>query len=156
VTGNYNSEKRVGGFKTKVLELVPNARIVASIAGDWDRLKAASITTDILTKESELDFIFSASDNMTYGIVESVKVAKRLDVKVISVDGQKQILNSIKSGKLEATVAQLPYLMGGRAVELSVKAINENLEGVREITETPVVNKEFLDNEKNPILSFIR
>lgn len=156
VTGNYNSEKRVGGFKTKLLELVPNARIVASIAGDWDRLKAASITTDILTKESNLDYIFSASDNMTYGIIESIKVAKRLDVKVISVDGQKQILGAIRSGKLEATVVQLPYLMGVKAVELSVKAVNENLLGHRELTETPVVNKEFLEKQDSPVFKYIR
>ncbi len=156
MTGNYNSEKRVGGFRSKILELIPNARIVASIAGDWDRFKASNITTDILTKEQKLDYIFSACDNMTYGIIEAIKIAKRTEVKTISVDGQLQILNSIKTGKLEATVAQLPYLMGSKAVELSLKAVNENILEVRELTETPLVNKAFLEKVDSPMLKLIR
>jgi D-allose transport system substrate-binding protein len=143
LTGNTVSKKRVDGFRTKVLSLIPQAKIVASIAGDWDRLKAANITTDILTKEPNLDYIFSASDVMTYGIIESVKVAKRGEVKIVSVDAQAQILNSIKSGKLQATVAQLPYLMGKRSVELSVRSVAGEINGFSEFTDIPVVTKEF-------------
>jgi ABC-type sugar transport system substrate-binding protein len=156
LAGNSVSKKRVDGFRTKISSLIPKAHIVASIAGDWDRLKAATITTDILTKEPSLDFIFSASDLMTYGIIESVKVAKRGEVKIISVDAQAQILNSVKSGKLLATVAQLPYLMGTRSVTLAVKAVTENLSNVSEYTDTPVVTKEFLEVKNNPTLQYLR
>jgi D-allose transport system substrate-binding protein len=156
LAGNTVSKKRVDGFRSKVLELIPSSKIVASIAGDWDRLKASNVTQDILTKEKNLNYIFSASDVMTYGIIESIKVAKRNEVKIISVDAQSQILNSIKSSRLEATVAQLPYLMGMRSVELSIKAVNENLNGHSEFTDIPVVNKEFLDKTDNPVLKFIR
>ena len=156
LTGNTVSKKRVDGFKSKIIELIPQAKIVASIAGDWDRLRAANITTDILIKEPKLDYIFSASDVMTYGIIESVKVAKRSEITIVSVDAQFQILNSIKSGKLKATVAQLPYLMGRRSVELAVKAVTENLNGHSEFTEIPIVTKEFLENKDNPVLKYIR
>lgn len=156
LSGNTVSKKRVEGFRSKVLQLIPNAIIVASIAGDWDRLKASNITQDILTKEKNLNYIFSASDVMTYGIIEAVKVAKRNDVIIISVDAQSQILGSVKSGRLEATVAQLPYLMGKRSVELSIKAVKENLKGHTEFTDSPVVNKEFLEKIDNPVLKYIR
>jgi D-allose transport system substrate-binding protein len=156
LTGNTVSKKRVDGFRSKIANLLPKARIVASIAGDWDRLKAATITTDILTKEPNLNYIFSASDVMTYGIIESVKVAKRSDVKIVSVDAQAQILSSIKSGKLLATVAQLPYLMGTKSVTLAVKAVTENLSNTSEFTDIPVVTKEFLEVKDNPVLQYLR
>lgn len=154
--GNTVSQKRVNGFRSRVLELIPQAEIVASLSGDWDRLKAANITTDILTREKKLDYIFSASDVMTYGIIESVRVAKRPEVKIISVDAQFQILPSIRSGRLLATVAQLPYVMGRRSVELARSAVNEGLRGKNEFTDIPVVDREFLERKNNPTLEFIR
>ncbi len=156
LTGNSVSKKRVDGFKSKILSLIPQAKIVASIAGDWDRLKASNITSDILIKEPNLDYIFSASDVMTYGIIESVKVAKRTEITIISVDAQYQILNSIRSGKLKASVAQLPFLMGRRSVELAVEAVTKNLNGHTEFTDIPVVTKEFLEHKDNPVLKYIR
>ncbi len=156
LAGNSVSQKRVDGFKGRILKLIPSARIVASISGDWDRLKAANITTDILTKEPNLNYIFSASDVMTYGIIESVKIAKRPEVIVISVDAQHQILPSIKSGKLKATVAQLPYLMGQRSVELAIKAVTDNLSNYSEYTDIPIVTKDFLEAKDNPTLRYLK
>ena len=93
---------------------------------------------------------------MTYGLIESVKVAKRSEVRIVSVDAQSQILNSIKSGKLQATVAQLPYLMGKRSVELAVKSVAGEVNGFSEFTDIPVVTKEFLEKKDSPVLKFLR
>ena len=49
LSGNVTGEKRAQGFAAKLKELAPGLEIVASLPGDWDRGKAASIANDILT-----------------------------------------------------------------------------------------------------------
>ena len=92
--------------------------IVASLPGDWDHGKAASITNDILARNPDLVAIFAANDGMALGAVEAVYAAgKGEQVTIIGVDGNSDAVKSIKEGRLNASVAQLPYLVGKQAVE---------------------------------------
>ncbi|TGR92531.1 sugar ABC transporter substrate-binding protein, partial [bacterium M00.F.Ca.ET.191.01.1.1] len=99
-------------------------QIVASLPGDWDRGKAASIATDTLTAHPDLVAIFCANDGMALGAVEAVYAAgKGQQVTMIGVDGNVDAVKSIKEGRLNASVAQLPYLVGKQAVENGKKAL---------------------------------
>jgi hypothetical protein len=98
-----------------------NASVQQSLPGDWDRGKAASIASDILTRNPDLVAIFAANDGMALGAVESVYAAGKGDqVTIIGVDGNSDAVKSIKSGRLNASVAQLPYLVGKQAVEQGI------------------------------------
>lgn len=155
--GSIVSNKRVGGFESKLKELMPQARVVASLATDWDRLKAANITADVLQREPDLDIIFSASDVMTYGVVESVRAAGKTEqVQIISVDGNADVRKAIVEGKVAATVAQLPYLMGKRAVELAIAAGKKEKINPTEYTPTPVLTKTSLERNEDPNLQYMR
>ena len=70
LSGNITGQKRAQGFAAKLKELAPGLEIVASLPGDWDRGKAASITNDILTRNPDLVAIFAANDGMALGAVE--------------------------------------------------------------------------------------
>ena len=118
LSGNVTGQKRASGFSDKLGELAPGLEVVASLPGDWDRGKAANITNDILTSHPDLVAIFAANDGMALGAVETVYAAgKGGDVIVIGVDGNSDAVKSIKAGRLNASVAQLPYLVGKQAVE---------------------------------------
>jgi ABC-type sugar transport system substrate-binding protein len=55
---------------------------------------------------------------MGLGIVRAVQNAgKDGKIKVISVDGNKDALQSVKQGELSATVAQYPYAIGQMGME---------------------------------------
>jgi len=113
LSGNITGEKRASGFADKLKELAPGLEIVASLPGDWDRGKAASIANDTLTAHPDLVAIFCANDGMALGAVESVYAAGKGDqVTIIGVDGNSDAVKSIKEGRLNASVAQLPYLVG--------------------------------------------
>ena len=87
-------------------------------AGRLGRPKAANIANDTLTANPDLVAIFAANDGMALGAVESVYAAgKGGEVAVIGVDGNSDAVKSIKAGRLNASVAQLPYLVGSQAVE---------------------------------------
>ncbi|WP_420334985.1 substrate-binding domain-containing protein [Roseibium sp.] len=154
LSGNVTGQKRANGFSEKLAELAPGLEIVASLPGDWDRGKAANITNDILTSNPELVAIFAANDGMALGAVETVYAAGKGDqVTVIGVDGNSDAVKSIKSGRLNASVAQLPYLVGKQAVEM-VKAGGDQPDWV--YVPTMVLTKEVLENGSDPMLEYVK
>lgn len=157
LSGNITGQKRAAGFAAKLKELAPGLEIVASLPGDWDRGKAASITNDILTRNPDLVAIFAANDGMALGAVEAVYAAgKGEQVTIIGVDGNSDAVKSIKEGRLNASVAQLPYLVGKQAVENVKKALaGEAVPGDIAVP-TLVLTKDVLDAGKEPMLQYVK
>lgn len=157
LSGNITGQKRAMGFAAKLKELAPGLEVVASLPGDWDRGKAASITNDILTRNPDLVAIFAANDGMALGAVEAVYAAgKGEQVTIIGVDGNSDAVKSIKDGRLNASVAQLPYLVGKQAVENVKKALaGETVPGDIAVP-TLVLTKEVLGAGKEPMLQYVK
>jgi len=154
LSGNVTGQKRASGFADKLKELAPGLEVVASLPGDWDRGKAANITNDILTSNPDLVAIFAANDGMALGAVETVYAAGKGDqVIVIGVDGNSDAVKSIKAGRLNASVAQLPYLVGKQAVEMA-KAGGDQPDWV--YVPTMVLTKEILDAGTDPMLEYVK
>jgi len=157
LSGNVTGEKRATGFAEKLAELAPGLTIVASLPGDWDRGKAANITNDVLTRNPDLKGIFAANDGMALGAVESVFAAgKGGDVIIIGVDGNSDAVASIKDGRLSASVAQLPYLVGKQAIEDVKKAVEGAAVEAAVIVPTLVLTKEMIDAGTEPMLEFVK
>ncbi len=157
LSGNITGQKRARGFANRIKEIAPGLEIVASLPGDWDRGKAANITNDILTTHPDLVAIFAANDGMALGAVETVFAAgKGEQVTIVGVDGNSDAVKSIKAGRLTASVAQLPYLVGKQAVE-NVKAVTEGKQ-VPEVVYVPtlVLTKDLLDAGTEPMLEFVK
>lgn len=157
LSGNITGKKRADGFANKLKELAPGLEVVASLPGDWDRGKAANITNDILTKHPDLVAIFAANDGMALGAVETVFAAgKGGQVTVIGVDGNSDAVKSIKEGRLTASVAQLPYLVGKQAVE-NVKKVAEGGK-VDQVLYVPtlVLTKDVIEAGTEPMLEYVK
>jgi len=157
LSGNITGEKRASGFADRLAELAPGLEIVASLPGDWDRGKAANITNDILTRNPDLMGIFAANDGMALGAVESVFAAgKGGEVVIIGVDGNSDAVKSISDGRLTASVAQLPYLVGKQAVENVKVAVEGGDVPDQIIVPTLVLTKEVMDAGTEPLLEFVK
>ncbi|MFN0113726.1 MAG: substrate-binding domain-containing protein [Paracoccaceae bacterium] len=157
LSGNITGKKRADGFAGKLNELAPGLEVVASLPGDWDRGKAANITNDILTAHPDLVAVFAANDGMALGAVETVFAAGKQDqVTVIGVDGNSDAVKSIKEGRLDASVAQLPYLVGKQAVEMVGKV--KAGEAVEKFVFVPtmVLTKDILDSGSDPMLEYVK
>ena len=157
LAGNITGQKRAQGFRTAIAQQAPGLKVVASLPGDWDRQKAANITNDIMTRNPDLVAIFCANDTMALGAVESVYAAGKGDkIVIIGVDGNVDAVRAIKAGRLSASVAQLPYLVGKQAVE-KAKAVLAG-QKVDEYTYVPtlVLTKQVLDAGKEPMLQFVK
>ena len=157
LSGNITGQKRARGFSERLAQLAPGLKVVASLPGDWDRGKAANITNDTLTANPDLVGIFAANDGMALGAVETVFAAgKQSQVTVIGVDGNSDAVKSIKSGRLNASVAQLPYLVGKQAVE-KVAGMKKGASVDKFIfVPTMVLTKDIIDKGTDPMLQFVK
>lgn len=157
LSGNVTGQKRASGFADRLAEIAPGLEIVASLPGDWDRGKAATITNDIMIRNPGLLGIFAANDGMALGAVESVFAAgKGGDVVIIGVDGNSDAVKSIKAGRLTASVAQLPYLVGKQAVENVQRALAGEDVPANVDVPTMVLTQEILAAGTDPMLEFVK
>ncbi len=156
LSGNITGEKRARGFAAELKKTAPGLNIVASLPGDWDSLKAANITNDTLQRSPDLIAIFCANDDMALGAVEAARAAGKDKLIVIGVDGNTNAVKSILAGRLNASVAQLPYLVGMQAVE-GVKKLLAG-EKVPEMTYVPtlVLTKDVIEAKKDPMLQYVK
>jgi ABC-type sugar transport system substrate-binding protein len=156
LSGNITGQKRARGFANELKKAAPGLQIVASLPGDWDRQKAANIANDTLQRHPDLVAIFCANDGMALGAVEAARAAGKDKLIVVGVDGNSDAVKSILAGRLNASVAQLPYLVGKQSVETMKKVLAG--EKVEEWTYVPtlVLTKEVLEAKKEPMLSFVK
>jgi len=156
LSGNITGAKRAHGFAEELKKAAPGLAIVASLPGDWDSLKAANITNDTLQRSPDLAAIFCANDDMALGAVEAARSAGKDKLIVIGVDGNSNAVKSILAGRLNASVAQLPYLVGMQAVENAKKVLAG--EKVAEFTFVPtlVLTKATLEAKTEPMLQYVK
>lgn len=115
-SGDVTSAARITGFQQGISGT--SVKFLQTVAANWDRQQALTQATTILQANPKLAGFFVANDDMALGVVRAVaNLGRTGSVKVISVDGIKDALQSIAAGQLTATVAQYPYVIGEMGVE---------------------------------------
>jgi ABC-type sugar transport system substrate-binding protein len=156
LSGNITGQKRARGFANELKKVAPGLTIVASLPGDWDRQKAANIANDTLQRNPDLVAIFCANDGMALGAVEAARAAGKDKVIVVGVDGNSDAVKSILAGRLNASVAQLPYLVGKEAVENAKKVLAGGKVDDFIYVPTLVLTKAVLEAKKDPMLEYVK
>ncbi|MGM0949784.1 MAG: ribose ABC transporter substrate-binding protein RbsB [Bacillota bacterium] len=109
--------------------------IVTKQSADFDRTKGLTVMENLLQGHPEIQAVFAHNDEMALGALEAINSSGK-DIVVIGFDGNKDALASIKDGKLSATVAQQPDLIG----KLATEAADDILHGkkVKKIISAPL------------------
>ena len=97
--------------------------VVASQTANFNRAEGMNVMENILQSCSEVKGVFAHNDEMALGAVEAV-LASGKDIKIVGFDATDDAVAAVKSGKMAATVAQKPELMGETAVQTAMKLIN--------------------------------
>ncbi|WP_411721093.1 substrate-binding domain-containing protein [Mycetocola sp.] len=126
IAGDVTSAARVDGFKAAV---EGKLTVIQESAADWKREVALTAATDIIAANPNVKAFFAANDDMGLGIVKAIENAGRTgEIVVVSVDGNKDALESVEAGGLSATVAQYPFAIGSLGVQAcEVAAAGEKL-----------------------------
>lgn len=135
---------RTQGFKEAIAEY-PGIEIVAEQVADNDRATAVTVMENILTANSDIDFVFATNDEMTLGAINAMKAADRLNgVYTITVGGHEETFTSIKNGEMSACV-YYPSSMGATALENLVKYLNGEVVDAKIVVPCARVTQENVD-----------
>ena len=96
-------------------------KVVASQTGDFNRSDGMSVMENMLQADSGIQGVFAHNDEMALGAVEAIGSRK---IVVVGFDATDDAQAAVKAGKMAATVAQKPDLMGATAVETAQKILN--------------------------------
>lgn len=124
--GNDASINRKGGF-LDVIKSKPEIEIVSSQIANFDREQAFKIFQNVLKSNPDLNALFAVNDEMALGAYAALEQSGIPKSKIIIVgfDAIEEALEALKLGKLNATVAQKPKLMGEQGV-LLMKDVLDN------------------------------
>ncbi len=128
--GNIVSMDRVRGF-VDALKESPDVKLLASQTGNFQRLPANQVMENLLQAHSKVDGIMAANDAMASGVVEALDGAGRKAL-VVGINGTKEAIDGVKSGKLIATADYSSFLQGCFATMSAIRnlrklPVNENL-----------------------------
>lgn len=90
--------------------------VIAKQTADFDRTKGLTVMENLIQANPDIKAVFAHNDEMALGAVEAINSSGK-DIMVIGFDGNDDAINAIKSGEMEATIAQQPNLIGKLAVD---------------------------------------
>lgn len=96
--------------------------VVARQVADFDRTKGLNVMENILQAQPEINAVFAHNDEMALGALKAIESSGR-DIIVVGFDATDDAVKSVKDGKMAATVAQQPELIGSLGVENAVKVV---------------------------------
>lgn len=123
IPGASATNERGSGFNNIAKK---DLKIVSSQTADFDRAKGLTVMENILQANPDIKGVFCQNDEMALGALEAISnVGKKDSIKIIGFDGTEGAIQSIKEGKLDATIAQQPDKIG----ELGMKAAFDYFNG---------------------------
>lgn len=143
MAGKFVVEKLGEGAKVAELEGVPGASatrergsgfhniadeqldVVAKQTANFDRTEGLNTMENLLQGNPGIEAVFAHNDEMALGAFQAIQSSGK-DVLVVGFDGNEDAINSIKDGKLSATVAQQPEKIGSLAVQAAKDVLQGN------------------------------
>ena len=149
----FAARERTAGFKDWIADNNSGLEVVAEQNADWDRQKAKELAATWIIQYPDMKAIFCNNDDMALGVVEAVEEAEA-DILVVGVDGIGEAYDSIRAGKLDATVDSFPYYMAQVATEVTLRALAG--QDVPHVTATPqaLIDSENVDKDAAEIIGW--
>lgn len=96
--------------------------VVASQSANFDRAEGMSVMENVLQSDGSIQGVFAHNDEMALGALQAIAATGK-DIKVVGFDATDDAVNEIKAGRMAATVAQKPELMGETAILTAIRLI---------------------------------
>jgi ABC-type sugar transport system substrate-binding protein len=135
---------------TEVLAQFADIEIVAQQTANWTENEALQVTENLLqaNPKGSIDLIYAHCDAMALGVIKAIKAAGRNEIKVVSIDGQKQAYEAIKNNEMVATLTY-PF-PGAEGVKTAIKIANGEKIGKLIEMASDLVTAENIDEFYNP------
>ena len=120
IAGTSAARDRGEGFAQAVK--ANGFKVLASQPADFDRTKGLNVMENLLAAHPDVKAVFAQNDEMALGALRATQAAGK-QVLIVGFDGTDDGKAAVKSGKLGATVAQQPALIGAMGVETADKVL---------------------------------
>lgn len=145
IMGTNVAQNRSKGFND-IISKESGIKKVATQVADFDRAKAMSVMENILQANPKIDGLYCANDEMLLGALEAIEGAGRRDeIKLIGCDAIDETLDKIKSGKVDATIAEPPFFLGKAILKTTVDHLDGKKVEKSVILDNQLVTKDNVD-----------
>lgn len=136
VKGSLTNVDRVRGFNDALKEF-KDVKLLASQPANYQRLQGLQVMENLMQSHPQIDGVLAANDAMAIGAIEALDGANR-KAKVVGINGTKEAVDAIKSGKLLASGDYNGFLQGCIGTMVAIRALrNETI--VNEVVLKPTV-----------------
>ena len=95
--------------------------VASSQTANFNRAEGMTVMENMLQANPDIQGVFAHNDEMALGAVEAISGA---NIVVVGFDATDAAIAAVQDGRMAATVAQKPDMMGATAVETAVKLMN--------------------------------
>ncbi|HAS6483752.1 TPA: ribose ABC transporter substrate-binding protein RbsB [Vibrio parahaemolyticus] len=120
IAGTSAARERGEGFMTAVKG--SDMELLASQPADFDRTKGLNVMENLLAANPDVQAVFAQNDEMALGALRAVQASGK-NVMIVGFDGTEDGIAAVSRGKLAATIAQQPDLIGALGVETADKVL---------------------------------
>ncbi|WP_025820188.1 ribose ABC transporter substrate-binding protein RbsB [Shewanella marina] len=96
--------------------------VLASQPADFDRTKGLNVLENMLTANPTAQAVFAQNDEMALGAVRAAQAANK-KLLIVGFDGTEEGIAVVKRGRLGATIAQQPQLIGATGIKVADKLL---------------------------------
>ncbi|WP_419871366.1 D-ribose ABC transporter substrate-binding protein [Candidatus Pristimantibacillus sp. PTI5] len=120
IPGSSAARERGAGFNEEIAK-TSGIQIAAKQPADFDRAKGLTVMENILQGNKDIKAVFAHNDEMALGALKAIEAAGAAGILVVGFDATDDAVKEVFAGKLSATVAQKPDMMGILAVQTAIK-----------------------------------
>lgn len=120
IAGTSAARERGQGFMNAVKN--SNMQLLASQPADFDRTKGLNVMENLLAANPDVQAVFAQNDEMALGALKAVQASGK-KVMIVGFDGTDDGIAAVNRGKMAATIAQQPDLIGALGVETAAKLL---------------------------------
>lgn len=136
VKGSLTSIDRVRGFNDAIKEF-KDVKLVASQPANYQRLQGLQVLENLMQSHPQIDGVLAANDAMAIGAIEALDGANR-KAQVAGINGTKEAVDAIKTGKLLASGDYNGFLQGCIGTMIAIRDLRgESV--VKEVVLKPTV-----------------
>ncbi|UFT98813.1 ribose ABC transporter substrate-binding protein RbsB [Radiobacillus kanasensis] len=120
IPGSSAANERGKGFHN-IVDNESGIEVVASQTANFNRAEGLSVMENIIQSTSDFQAVFAHNDEMALGALEALSAAGMEDVVVVGFDATDDAKAAVEEGRMAATIAQQPKLIGEKGVETAIK-----------------------------------
>lgn len=149
VKGSLTNTDRVRGFNDALKEF-PNVKLLAAQPANYQRLQALQVMENLMQSHPQIEGVLAANDPMAVGALEALEGANRKAL-VVGINGSKEAVELIKSGKLLASGDFNGFIQGCLGVEIALRNLRKQSTPKEIILKSVVIEKTNYQPYQTPV-----